>query len=324
MRKWPQEVVDWLTENVPGRTTKEVTELINRQGFDGRYGMIFTEPVVKSAKCRYHIKSGTPVGHRKGHSSKYPEGMLEYVESIARGKSTAELAEAVNRKYGAGTIGVRQMRSYRKNHRIRSGLTGRFEPGHVPANKGKRMPAEAYEKAAPTMFRKGHVPANHMEVGELTHTSDGYLIRKVREAGSQWERFEFVHRRVWEEHNGPIPDGKMVSFLDGDKDNCSIGNLVLLDNAENLEMNRSRLRFVDPDLTKAGAAVAKLKVAASKKRKEGKRNGQGRDYRNQPGRDDQGGSGSGKPQAERPRGKNGGGEAECQPGAEQEQGQHPL
>lgn len=87
MWKWPQEVVDWLGTNVPGRTTKEVTELINQQGFDEKYGMVFTEDIVKGAKNRYGFKSGTPMGNPKGYSSKYPEGMAEYVASIAREKA---------------------------------------------------------------------------------------------------------------------------------------------------------------------------------------------------------------------------------------------
>lgn len=266
MRKWPQEVVDWLVENVPGRTTKEVTALINQQGFDKKYGIVFTEDIVKGAKSRFRIKSGTPFGNPKGYSSKYPEGMAEYVASIAQGKNTAELVEAVNRKYGAGTIGIRQMKAYKTNHGINTGLTGRFESGHIPANKGKKMSPEQYEKCKATMFRKGNVPANHMEVGEYTHTTDGYLIRKVQEQGTQRERFEFVHRKVWEEHNGPIPEGKMVSFLDGDKDNCDIDNLVLIDNKENLELNRSNLRFSNAEFTKAGVAIAKVKVAARQRR----------------------------------------------------------
>ncbi|MCX4308505.1 HNH endonuclease signature motif containing protein [uncultured Acetatifactor sp.] len=270
MWKWPQEVVDWLIENVPGRTTKEVTALINQQGFSEKYGMVFTEEIIKGAKSRFHIRSGTPTGNPKGYSVKYPKGMAEYVESIAQGKSTAELVEAVNRKYGAGTIGIRQMKAYKRNHGINTGLTGQFEQGHVPANKGKKMSAEAYAKAAATMFKKGNVPANHMEVGEYTHTTDGYLIQKVQETGIQRERFEFVHRRVWEEHNGPVPEGKMVGFLDGDKDNCSIENLVLLDCAENLELTRRGLRFSNAESTKAGVAVAKLSVAAKRKGKEKK------------------------------------------------------
>lgn len=270
MWKWPAEVVDWLRENTPGRTTKELTILINQQGFDKRYGMVFTESIIKGAKSRFGFKSGTPTGNPKGYSSKYPDGMAEYVESIAKGKSTAELVEAVNRKYGAGTIGIRQMKAYKRNHGINTGLTGQFEPGHIPANKGKKMGPEQYEKCKATMFSKGNVPANHMEVGEYTHTTDGYLVRKVKEDGIQRKRFEYVHRKVWEEHNGPIPEGKMVGFLDGDKNNCNIENLVLLDCAENLELTRSGLRFSNAEFTKAGVAVAKLRVAArGKKRRKG-------------------------------------------------------
>lgn len=93
MRKpWPQEVNDWLAENVPGRTTREVTELINCQGFDKRYGMTFTENMVKGAKNRLHIKSGTPGGLPKGSSLLYPEGMEAYVRSIAAGRKTDEIA----------------------------------------------------------------------------------------------------------------------------------------------------------------------------------------------------------------------------------------
>lgn len=268
MWKWPVEVVEWLRDNTPGKTTKELTILINQQGFDKKYGMVFTESIVKGAKSRFGFKSGTPTGNPKGYSSKYPDGMAEYVESIAQGKSTAELVEAVNQKYGVGTIGIRQMKAYKKNHGINTGLTGQFEPGHIPANKGKKMSPEQYEKCKATMFHKGNVPANHMQIGEYTHTTDGYLVRKVQENGIQRERFELVHRKVWEEHNGPIPEGKMVSFLDGDKDNCDIENLVLVDMPENLELNRTKLRFDNAELTKAGVTVAKVRVAARKKKKE--------------------------------------------------------
>ena len=50
MRGWPEEVIAWLRENVPGRTTKQVTELINQQGFDKKYGMEFSDAVIKGAK----------------------------------------------------------------------------------------------------------------------------------------------------------------------------------------------------------------------------------------------------------------------------------
>ena len=67
--------------------------------------------------------------------------------------------------------------------------------------------------------------------------------------------------------NGPVPEGKMVSFLDGNKDNCNIENLVLIDNEENLEMNRSQLRFTDPERTKTGTLVAKARVTVRQKKR---------------------------------------------------------
>lgn len=49
--------------------------------------------------------------------------------------------------------------------------------------------------------------------------------------------------------------------------NCDIENLVLIDNAENLEMNRSRLRFTDPERTKTGVLVAKTRVTVRQKKR---------------------------------------------------------
>lgn len=267
MRKpWPQEVNDWLAENVPGRTTREVTELINRQGFDKRYGMIFTENMVKGAKNRLHIKSGTPGGLPKGSSLLYPEGMEAYVRSVAAGRKTDEIARMVSEHFGI-EFTARQCRAYKKNHDIQSGVDCRFVKGQEPPNKGKPMTPEQYEKARPTMFKKGNIPANHMNVGDISRTTDGYLIKKVQEDGIQRERWAFLHRLVWEEHNGPIPEGKMVSFLDGNKDNCDINNLVLVDNEINLELNRSDLRSEHAEITEVGVAIATLKVATRSRKK---------------------------------------------------------
>lgn len=32
MKNWPVEVIEWLRENVPGRTTKEVADLAKKAG----------------------------------------------------------------------------------------------------------------------------------------------------------------------------------------------------------------------------------------------------------------------------------------------------
>lgn len=269
--KWPEEVVDWLRENVPGRTTKEVTELINQQGFDEKFGMIFTEYSIKNAKNRYKIQSGTPSGVPKNTPSDvFPEEVQKFVFSNYIGTGPTQMTSMLNERFGKSYT-VNQLKAYYKNHDLNSGLDGRFQKGNIPANKGKKMSVEQYEKCKATMFKKGQLPNNHMKVGEYTHTTEGYLVKKVRETGTQRERWEFVHRATWEKHNGPIPPGKMVSFLDGDKDNCDIENLIMIDNFENLELNRSKLRFENPEYTKVGVAVAKVKIAA-RNRKRGIKN----------------------------------------------------
>ena len=100
MRGWPEEVIAWLRDNVPGRTTKQVTELINQQRFDKKYGMVFSDAAIKGAKNRYGIKSGTTGGVPKGYSLKYPKGMESYIRSIAVGRKTKEIAELVSAHFG--------------------------------------------------------------------------------------------------------------------------------------------------------------------------------------------------------------------------------
>lgn len=269
MHKYPEEVGQYIRDHTVGISTKKLTADLNRE-FSEKYQIEFTEKKIRSYKKNHKLKSGTKGGNPKGYSQVYPEGMETFIRSIASGRTSEEIAAAVNEKYGKGTITGKKVRVYKKNHGITTGVNTRFKKGHEPQNKGQKMSPEVYEKVKHTMFQRGHVPANKMKVGEFTHTTDGYLIRKVQEDGTQRERFEFVHRAVWEEHHGEIPKGKMVSFLDGDKDNCNIENLFLIDNETNLEMNRRELRFDEAELIKVGRNIAKLNISA-RNRKKGKR-----------------------------------------------------
>ena len=82
--------------------------------------------------------------------------------------------------------------------------------------------------------------------------------------GEQWERWEFLHRAVWEEHNGPVPEGMIVSFKDSDRMNCDIDNLMLISRGEASALTRLHYRFEDPDLTEAALGVVRLRQTAKK------------------------------------------------------------
>ena len=130
---------------------------------------------------------------------------------------------------------------------------------------------EKLARVRATQFKKGDRPVNEMPVGTIVVSSDGYKLRKKQMEGTIWERWEFLHRAVWEEHNGPIPEGMMITFKDSNKLNCDIDNLMTITKGENSALTRYGYRFEDPDLTEAGLAVVRLKQAAAKKRRKTKK-----------------------------------------------------
>lgn len=180
---------------------------------------------------------------------------------IQKFKTAIEVATILNTKYQLN-LKASQIKSLRKNHHVRSGLTGRFEKGHVSANKGKHIQTKG--RMAETQFKKGHIPANHKPVGSERISHDGYIEVKVAEGINQWK---LKHRIIWEEKFGKIPPNMVLIFLDNDKTNCCIDNLKLVSRQVNVRMNQAKLRFNEKELTETGIVLAEV-LAAKGKRKE--------------------------------------------------------
>ena len=114
---------------------------------------------------------------------------------------------------------------------------------------------------------------NELPVGTIVVNSDGYKLIKVQMEGTLWERWEYLHRHVWKEHNGPIPEGMYVTFKDTNKLNCDISNLVLVTQGENAQLTGLNLRFSDPDATMAGLNIIRLKNTMKARKKEKEQDG---------------------------------------------------
>ena len=72
-RRYPPEVKAFIAENVAGRTTKELAEMVN-----ARFCLDFTEGRMKSYKMNHGLKSGTPCGVSKGNgSSVFPKPVVD-------------------------------------------------------------------------------------------------------------------------------------------------------------------------------------------------------------------------------------------------------
>ena len=126
--------------------------------------------------------------------------------------------------------------SGRYNVGTKSNQATQFKPGHIPKNKGQKMPADIYNAVAPTMFKKGNKPHNTQPIGTIHNRADktGRLYQYIKIKDSHWE---LMHRYVWTQANGKIPRGFVVNFIDGNFMNCDLSNLRLKTRGEMAIMN---------------------------------------------------------------------------------------
>ena len=133
-------------------------------------------------------------------------------------------------------------------------IAHQFRKGQEPANKGKRieefMSEEGIEASSRTRFKKGQKPHNTKPIGhERIDPKDGYIYVKV----SDDLPMQLKHRYVWEQANGEVPEGYVVAFRDGNRQNCDLSNLYLLSREDNA---RRRVSEETPEARKARVAKA--------------------------------------------------------------------
>lgn len=134
------------------------------------------------------------------------------------------------------------------NRRVKLGLkrtpeqqarigNGCFKPGHVTWNKGKKG-WQAGGRSVDTQLKLGQRPSNTWRpVGAERTTKDGLLQRKVADTGDKKSDWRMVHVLIWESENGDLPDGYIVIFKDGNRENLSPDNLEAVTRAENMRRN---------------------------------------------------------------------------------------
>ena len=111
---------------------------------------------------------------------------------------------------------------------IKSETSGRFHPGHTPFNKGRKMPAEVFDKVRKTCFQQGHMSIRTMPVGSYRKSKDGYWYVKV----AMPNKWRTQHTLIWERRYGAIPVGNVIVFKDHNPDNLTIDNLECITRGE--------------------------------------------------------------------------------------------
>ncbi|MDH5259301.1 MAG: HNH endonuclease [Gammaproteobacteria bacterium] len=137
-------------------------------------------------------------------------------------------------------------------------LTGRdgcFKKGHDGYKGGPGGPNK-------TSFKKGNIPANTKPLYTERTSKDGYIEIKVPEinpyTGAK-TRYRFKHQVVWEQHNGPVPKGHILHFIDGDRTNCNIDNLEVISRGVGAIMNKMQHSSMPDEIKPVVKTLAKLK-----------------------------------------------------------------
>lgn len=120
-----------------------------------------------------------------------------------------EIAEILNAGLGTSLTG-RQIRTWRKNHKIKTGRTGWWNEGD--RRKDAFVPQKGQRMSPKSEFKKGNIPHNTVPVGTEVIRRDGYIQVKFTEdrkpARYNWK---LKHLFVWEKANGPPPAAGLFS-----------------------------------------------------------------------------------------------------------------
>jgi hypothetical protein len=249
--------IRFLGNKIAGRSYKEVTRL-----FNGRFGLSATPAAIRSLLTKNGLRNNRGRGVPREERRKYLPHHIRFLKGIVRGRSYAEITGMFNREFGFA-ISVKAMGSLLKKNNLKNGRDGRFPPGLVPHNRGKKgYRAAGCEKG---WFRPGNRPQTWQPVGTEITDMYGYVKVKTRNP----KTWKFKHRLIWEKENGPVPEGCAVIFADGDKRNFKPGNLVLVSRKELAVLNRlNMLSSKNEDITKISVGIARLKVLISGRKRD--------------------------------------------------------
>ena len=261
--KYSQEQLDFLREGYKDMRYKALTKAFNE-----KFTLNQTEAAIRSVLRNHKFRCGRNPGFETGERLIiFTFKQADFIKENYRQLSLKDLAVAFNLHFGTSKS-VDQLRSFTRNHKVKSGRTGCFDKGQTSWNKG----VTGYMGPNKTSFKKGSIPPNRLPVGTERITRDGYVEVKINEPNpyvpGQMTRWKLKHLYLWIKGNGPLPAGHMLTFLDGDKENCEPDNLMLISRAVNVYLNRNGYADLAGELKLTAIALAKVTQKASQLKKE--------------------------------------------------------
>lgn len=220
------------------------------KAFNEKFNVKKTFSQIKAATKNHKITCGRKQGElTKGKFRSYTNEQAEFLKIGYQTLSLSDLTTSFNVKFSIEKT-EKQIRSFLRNHKIKSGRTGHFNPGDKSWNAGTK----GLMKPNSGSFKKGDRPVNWRPVGSERINVDGYIEIKISEPRT----WELKQRVVWSEHKGVIPPGHNVRFNDGDRLNCSIENLFLVNDSENRYLTHLGFSQAQPEIKPTVILMAKI------------------------------------------------------------------
>lgn len=205
----------------------------------------------------------------KGRAIPYSAAEMAWLEQ-RKDWVIADLHGAFVETFQRNDVEAKHLHSLRKRRGWKTGRTGCFVKGQTPPNKGKKCePGKGglHPNARHTQFKSGQKPHNTNYLGHERVSKDGYVEISVAERNPHTgfeRRYVLKHRYLWEQANGPLPEGYCLKCL-GEKTDMDLSNWEPVPRAILPRLNGRFGRDYDaaaPEVKPAIMAIAKLEHRA--------------------------------------------------------------
>lgn len=122
-------------------------------------------------------------------------------------------------------------------------------------------------KGKPSVTRYGSKRKEQLPIGTIrkSQTSTFIKVREVPEksdiSGYMRPYWIPLQEKIYSDNFGPVPEGKMICFLDNDRNNFNISNLFMIDRKISAIMSSNQWWSTNPDFTKTAILWCKLYYA---------------------------------------------------------------
>lgn len=196
---YSEEMKLFLIENYKENTLKELCKK-----FEQKFGVPATVGGIKKQLSKLKSKYGI---ENKTHNHNYTKEQDEWLIRNVDDYDYTTLSKKFNERFDAKV----------DRYSIRSRCV-----------KGLKIKAINYHN------KKNFTPARNAPIGQERIIYDSYIIIKTKnDQKNVKDNWELKHRYIWEQYHGKkVPEGHVITFLDGNNRNFDINNLVCLSTSE--------------------------------------------------------------------------------------------